>query len=243
MQKGENKIKENVKKIAYFAIKANNIGNFWTFDHLEKELQMSKPEIIAFFDLFSKADLFHYELLPKDPGEEDFEIYPTKEMIENRTGCFNIFFNTKTRQKNLLMLQQLKESPNESSKFLKKYGKHLNLPTTSDEAEVYVGDLQFNTITGDFAYHNTKGNFNPKNQDYKMLCVLIKNSGHQVSYEEILKIVRPDLKNPQAKSNRDLLYTIVKKINIKLGILQNSKNPNPDFIESMNDFGYRLISK
>ena len=280
MDNRENKIKENVKKVAYFAMQTKKQGTFcWLFRDMEKELQMSKSEIISILDLFTKARIFYYQLMPLGHGDEDYEIFPTQEMIENRTGCFNIFFDedsskaftlfseyTKNREKDkefekklkslnkindkekvkqkylkkILTLQQLTESPTELNKFLKKYGKHLKIPITSNEAERYIGELKLNTITGNFTYYKTKGNFPIKNQEFKLLNLLINSPDYQSDHDSIAKTIYSNLDSSN-KTTKFRIQQIIKKIKIKLNILPKSKKTNPNFILNIPNVGYKLI--
>lgn len=276
-----NKIKENVKKIAYFATRALKLGSVWSFRQIEEELHISKPEILATFELFRRAKIFDCKIMPWNPSDEEYDLGEPKDVIEDKTGGFMIFFgnnasseikkfeslfdadgkyiarNTKTRKsKNVEMkliapkkkrveqfeskLLELIESSSKLDDFLKKYGKHFNLPVASNEAEVNIGKLKINVVTGDFVYCGTKGNVSPKTQGYKILTILISSPEHLSDYDSITKTMYPflDKANNSTKFN---IQQVVKKTKTKLGILPHSKKSNPEFIQNIPNFGYRLV--
>lgn len=276
-----NKIKENIKKIAYFATRALKLGSVWSFRQIEEELHISKAEILATFELFRRARIFDYKIMPWNPSDEEYDLGEPKEVIEDKTGGFMIFFGndassaikkleslfdadgeyiggkTKTRKsKNAEIklsapkkksgeqfeskLLGLIESPSKLDGFLKKYGKHFNLPTSSNETEVSIGKLKINIATGDFVYCGTKGNISPKTQGYKILTLLISSPNHLSDYDSITKTLYPflDKANNSIKFN---IQQVVKKTKTKLGILPHSKKSNPEFIQNIPNFGYRIV--
>ncbi len=139
-------VKEDIKKLANFAIRAQKIGPVWSFKSLEEELDIPKPKIIEILDLFRKAEIFEYQIMPWDPGDEDYDIAPTKEMIERRTGGFtigNIDLEWKKKsdiQTDEIRLKELIDSPKQLDLFLKKFYRLRGTPKLLNKTIVW-GDV------------------------------------------------------------------------------------------------------
>ena len=141
-----NNLKNDVKKLADFAIKAEKIGPVWSFKSLEDELEIKKQDVISIFDMFRKAQVFDYNFLPWDPGDEDYDIAPTREMIENRTGGFFIgnleaAINKKPHYKtDIKKLTELIESPKKLDLFLNLFHSMRGLPELKKDRIIW-GDV------------------------------------------------------------------------------------------------------
>ncbi|OGI65875.1 hypothetical protein A3A95_00630 [Candidatus Nomurabacteria bacterium RIFCSPLOWO2_01_FULL_39_18] len=242
MAKEENKIKNNIKNIAYFALyRSNKVG---VFKDLQYDFYMTKEEIINTLDLFKKAKFFDYKIFPLESSEEEnYDFGSVRARNEFNTGRFKLFSleGNKNRGKFIqITLENIIKSPRALNDFIKKNNKYINLPVSSSEFERTIGKLKINLKTGDFVYFNKKDNLVPNGQEYKLLYTLITSPTHQSSYEELLKNIIPNI-SPDSKINRMFIHTLVKKINVKLGILPKKKKHNPEFIKNIKRFGYRIL--
>lgn len=86
----ENNLNENIRKIALFAFRQKS--KVRNFADLEYELEIPKKEIVDIFDLFSKADIFFYELIKLPDEDEDYNLFPSRKRIEAKTGAFRLYF-------------------------------------------------------------------------------------------------------------------------------------------------------
>lgn len=92
----ENKIKQNIKNIAYTAKYLSN--KILTFKDLEYDFDMTKEEIINIMDVFGKAKLFYYKItsLESSGVDENYDFGSVKRRQEFNTGRFKLFFNVET---------------------------------------------------------------------------------------------------------------------------------------------------
>lgn len=238
-----NKIKENIKNIAYFALcRGNKIG---TFKDLEYDFYMSKEEIINTLELFKKAKFFDYKIFPLENSEEEnYDLGSVRRRHEFNTGRFKLFSlkGNENRGKFIqITLENITKSPQALNDFIKRNNKYINLPVSGNDFEKSISKLKINLKTGDFIYFNKKGNFPPNGQEYKFLHTLMSDPEHQSSYKELLEKIIPNI-DSESKANRRSLSTLVKKINHKLGILPRKGKHNPEFIRNIKRFGYRILS-
>jgi len=244
---------EQVQKLASFILVALKKGLVWRFEGLEEELCISKPEIISVFDMFQAAKIFLYSTIPWNPDEENYDIEPTQQMVDNRTGGFIIGVKLDDKGElsklgdvnphdptKLKTLEGLRDSQAERIRFLKKHGKYLRLPTLSTDGERVVGELKFNLKSGNFIYRKTSGTLSPKTQEFKFLASLIKARGRTAPYADLMKNVFPG-SNYTSKVKRRDLQTIAKNVKMKLEILPKRKSVNPELIKNVAGHGYRII--
>jgi hypothetical protein len=99
--------------------------------------------------------------------------------------------------------------------------------------------LTFNERTGDFTFLKTSGNFSPNSQEFKIFSILYCDTNQLAEYSPLLKVLFPNI-DKFGKSHKFGLYTIIRNIKEKLGILPESKTSNPDIIKNVPKFGYRL---
>ncbi len=256
-------LKEKVKKILTFILKTREVGYLWRFEQLENELEISKKEIISIFDTLTKANLFYYKIIPKDPQEDsDFDIHPTKQILENRTAYFIVSLDKKslsifeshnlndkktkgTEKDSLLAIQRIEKILNSEKSlnlFLKKNSKHLKLPQVSEEVIIQKENLKINKETGDFNYFKKSGSFHINGQEYKLIISLLESKRKQLSYEEIIKIIYP-YKNSTSKPIQSNINQVIKRTKTALGILPKNKKSNPNFIDNIRGFGYKINIK
>lgn len=100
--------------------------------------------------------------------------------------------------------------------------------------------LMFNERTGDFTFFKTSGNFSPNSQEFKIFSILYCDKNQLAEYSPLLKVLFPNIEK-FGKSHKFGLYTIIRNIKEKLGILPESKTSNPDIIKNIPKFGYRLV--
>ena len=200
--------------------------------------------------------------MPLDPGEEDYDIAPTEEIIQRRTGAFFTsgawsLLDSKLGTKSLKRaidkipktdekkLQEVINSPRKLRAFLRKYGKHLKLIISEPNTEKAVGELRFNIKTGEFFYYTTQGLLSPKTQEFKILQMLVMNSGKLVTYSSLLRrISNFTCENDEVGYyHKRNLALIIKQIKLRLGILPKNRKGGtmPDIIENISKAGYRII--
>lgn len=282
MEQNINKLKENIKYIVSFGLyRGAKIG---TFQSIERDLGISKKEIIEIFELFGKAKIFYYKLLPLESEEEDkydlgsriqryefytgrFKLFVYREMVELISLEDKLFIPEKLtglkhseivkkikilknkidkrnkNNENILsqkILESLIKSPQALNDFIRKNKKSFvynNIPYY--EKNKIFGNFKINLITGDYIYNKTKGNFNPKTQEYKLIYSLITDPDYQMDYGKLSLGVFSEDK--QICNKRRKLYDIVKNIHVKLNVLPKKKNNNPKLLKGVANFGYKLI--
>ncbi len=105
-------------------------------------------------------------------------------------------------------------------------------------AEKITGDTILELHTGGyFKYLDKEGNINPKINEYKLLCMLIKKGKNPVHYSDIAKEIFH--KSDTTSLRRDI-QQLVKKLKIKLFIQSSSRHK---LIESSQNYGYYLVLK
>ena len=123
-----NDLKEKIIKIAYFIGMDRKIKKqLWIFKQLEDELDIPKQEIIHILNCFVKAKLFYYTIIPTGPEIEEYDLSPTKDMIENRTGGLAIRYPLISKE-NIKTIVKLIESPEELDFFIKQFYQFQGLP-------------------------------------------------------------------------------------------------------------------
>jgi hypothetical protein len=86
----EDNLSENIRKIALFAFsQKSKVRNF---TDLEYEFEIPKKEIISIFNLFSKANIFFYELISIPEEDKNYDLFPSRKRIEAKTGAFMLYF-------------------------------------------------------------------------------------------------------------------------------------------------------
>ncbi len=219
------KIKENIKKVAYFAIKAQKIGPIWSFESLQKELGITKIEIIEILDLFRKAKFFDYHTIPWNPNNEDYDIFPTKEMIEDRTGGFVIgdseiikqltnaiatedakfvdFKRSDILATDEKKLQELIDSPKKLNLFVKQFHRIRGLPT-------FVGDK---IIWGDTELPVERGHGVMMNIFFENPTIILPNEKVQKKGTPVERI---ELERAVPYNDEDSFRSALKKLRKKL---------------------------
>jgi len=100
--------------------------------------------------------------------------------------------------------------------------------------------LCLNLRTGDFSFYNTKGNFSPAGQEFKVLKTLYEDKDHQAKYLALIQSYRP-LIEEATKGQKDDLYLIIRNIKEVLNILPATETSNQDVFKNIKSYGYRLI--
>lgn len=111
--------------------------------------------------------------------------------------------------------------------------------TISDENTVVVGGLSFNKITGDFNLNEVKGNLPINSQEYRFLKTLLESKEYQCDYRTLTNAVLPE--RPYSKAVKNDLYTVVRNVKEKLGILPKDKSKNPDIFKNVKGQAYRVM--
>ncbi len=171
--------------VAGFLVHALKRGDWiFSFPNLEKELELTKQQIINVFNLFKKAKVIEFTLMQWDPqDDDDYYFKPTKEVIERRTGGFSLgvlshIFElegnvskgliTKAKETkelakytsfrpNIDILDKIINSEYETLSFLRKYGRYYDSTLSREELKNDVTDN--NLVFGDLVFSNVTGDF------------------------------------------------------------------------------------
>lgn len=102
--------------------------------------------------------------------------------------------------------------------------------------------LYLNPRTGDFAFHQTIGNFSPATPEFKVFSALYNDKDNQATYLTLMQAYRPNVEE-DSKSQRDDLYSVIGNIKGKLNILPETETSNKDIFQNIKNYGYRLVAQ
>ncbi len=106
------------------------------------------------------------------------------------------------------------------------------------QAKEPTGEVILELHTGGyFKYLDKEGNINPKINEYKLLCILIKSGKNPVHYTDIAREI---FNKPDTPSLRRDIQQLIKKLKLKLFLQSSSRHK---LIESSQNYGYHLVLK
>jgi len=116
------------------------------------------------------------------------------------------------------------------------------LKIISSQNKVFLEKLDFvlDKRTGNFTFGRTKGQFNPKTQECKVLLALMESVDNFADYEKLIIAMGRQYQKSSLKSQTRELGLIIRNIKRTLGILPKGKNSNKDIFKNIKGVGYGL---
>lgn len=151
-----------------------------------------------------------------------------RKMYENRLKNFHNSFMT-----------ELEKIPKQNDPVVKTE-KITSAPIAINQPEKPTIPLSLNLRTGDFVFYNTKGNFSPAGQEFKVLKALYNDKDYQATYLSLLQSYNPGIESV-SKTHKSALSLVIRNIKQELQILPESKTSNPDVFKNYRNLGYRLV--